>query len=147
MLAQAAFVALAASLACFWRAVASLFPDPRRARWMVGAGLLCALGVLGVALLPHDKLTRLHAVATLTAGGFGTLAAGLLLAGSLASGPRLCARHVWSGALLLGALLNIVAYVDVAFVEPREGPWVPLVQKLMTPLLLLWMTSMLKAAR
>jgi hypothetical protein len=114
---------------------------------LIVAGTAGALGVVGVALLPHDKLTRWHAVATLTAGGCGSLAAGLLLAGSLATGPRLCWRHLWGAALFVAALVNIAVYVDVAVLEPREGPTLPIVQKCATPLLVLWMVATLRDVR
>ena len=146
-LAQGAFVALAASLACYWRATVRLVPDRRLARAVVAAGSLSTLGIVLTALLPHDEFSRWHAVGTLTAGGFGLLATALLLAGSLAAGPLLCWRHVWGLALALAGLINLGAYVDAAFIRPREGPLLPCVQKAATPLLVLWMVATLRDAR
>lgn len=147
MLAQASFIALALSLASYWHGVAPLLCERRLARTVVAAGWVTTLGVVLVALLPHDEFTRWHALGTVTAGGFGLLSTALLLWGSVSIGPLVCWRHVWGAALVLGALVNLFAYVDAAFLRPRDGPLLPCVQKAATPLLVLWMVATLRDAR
>jgi hypothetical protein len=145
-IARCAFMALAGSLAAFWLAAAPLVPAHRLARLMVAAGLGSALAVVAIAWLPHGEQNLPHSIATLSAGGFGTLAVGLLLLGSRSVGPRLSARHLWGAALLLAALVNIVTYVDIAWVDPRDNSLVPAAQKVATPIFALWMLSTVRAA-
>jgi len=145
-LARCAFVALAGSLAAFWIAAAPLVPSRRLVRLMLASGLVSALAVVAIAWLPHGEQNLPHSIATLSAGGFGSLAVGLLLLGSRSVGPRLSARHLWGAALLLAALVNIVTYVDIAWVDPRDNSFVPAAQKVATPIFALWMLSTVRAA-
>ena len=146
-LARCAFVALAGSLAAFWLAAAPLVPARRLARLMVAAGLVSALAVVAIAWLPHGEQNLPHSIATLSAGGLGALAVGLLLVGSRSVGPLMSARHAWGLALLLAALVNIVTYVDIAWVDPRDNALVPAAQKVATPIFALWVLSTVRAAR
>ena len=147
VLARCAFVALAGSLAAFWIAAAPLVPARRVARWMVAAGLGSALAVVAIAWLPHGEQNLPHSIATLSAGGLGSLAVGLLLLGSRSVGPLLSARNAWGAALLLAALVNIVTYVDIAWIDPRDNTLVPAAQKVATPIFALWVLSTVRAAR
>lgn len=147
VVARCAFMALAGSLAAFWFAVAPLVPARRLARLMVAAGLGSAIAVVAIAWLPHGEQNLPHSIATLSAGGLGALAAGLLLVGSRSVGPLLSARHAWGVALLLAAFVNIVTYVDIAWVDPRDNALVPAAQKVATPIFALWMLATVRAAR
>lgn len=146
-IARCAFVALAGSLAAFWCAAAPLVPARRVARLMLAGGLGSAIAVVAIAWLPHGEQNLPHSIATLSAGGLGALAAGLLMLGSRSVGPLLSARHVWGLALLLAALVNIVTYVDIAWVDPRDNALVPAAQKVATPIFALWVLSTVRAAR
>ena len=56
------------------------------------------------------------------------------------------ARDAWGVALLVAAFVNIVTYVDIAWVDPRDNALVPAAQKVATPIFALWVLSTLRAA-
>jgi MFS family permease len=146
-LAKSAFGALAASLSVYWWVAASLLTSARLARWGIASGVLASVSVVLMLVLPYDTQPRLHAVTTLSAGGFGFLATLFIMVGSLRSGAIARWRHAWGAALLVAAIANIVVYADIVLRDNRDSATLPVIQKFGTLFFALWMTATVLATR
>lgn len=141
-----AFVAIGVALVPFWLEVSRLLP-PRRARFVRGAGVVSAVCTAVVALLPSDRFPSLHPPIVLSAGGLG-LICGLLVGGFAISQRR--QFPVFAGAslgLLLAAAANLALYLRAIYFQASETVALPVVQKLATLGLLVWMVAGLSASR
>lgn len=145
-LASGAFAALGLGLWPYWVVAASLLPQAR-GRAVVALGWISAASLGAMVALPSDRFPVLHGVVALLGGGLGIVCVGVCLAVRLPGEPSLGARR-WAAASTLGlAIANAALYVHVAFAGGTETFWQPLVQKLATIALLVWMATTVRAAR
>lgn len=145
ILSRAGLGAMAAALGPFWWVSRERFGRRALGRAVGLMGGLSALGLSLVAILPSDRFPAAHPVLTLSAGGLGFLAATILVGRAL--GVRSRVEAGLGIATLLAASLNIVLYVQAAFLEAPLDPRLPGIQKIATLLLLAWMVSALLSAR
>lgn len=134
------FAALAVALAAFWLEMAQIFEDWRRTLLRFG-GLLSSLATGAVALVPSDRFPALHAPAVLTAGGLGFACGCICAAWSLRHFAR--ARVFGSASVVLvgAAAVNLVLYVWVAYLGGVDTIALPVVQKVATAALLVWIIA------
>jgi hypothetical protein len=112
----------------------------------MGSGALASAGLTLTALLPYDALPLAHSVATHSAGGAGFLAAAFVITGHVQSGVRSPWSRALAGGLVLSALANIAVYADVLTRNERDSAILPVVQKVATVFLVLWMASVLHSS-
>jgi hypothetical protein len=143
--ASLAFATLAAGTLPFWSAAAALFPPHRRRLvGILGAGSAVGLGLM--AALPSDRYPVAHGVVALAGAASGMLAGAMSALLRLSGEPRLGARRV-AAALTLGfAASNAGLYVYVAYLRAPETLAQPVVQKLATLLLVIWMMLTVRRA-
>lgn len=145
-LATFGFSALALALLPFWLEVARLLPN-RRARFVRWAGAVSSLATGLVALLPSDRFPELHPPCVLTAGGLGFVCGGVCSSWALAHFRQVPGFALTSLLLLAAASLNLALYAHAVYVEAAETLLLPVMQKLATFVLLLWMVLGLRDAR
>jgi hypothetical protein len=145
LLASVGFAALGLAMLPYWWVAAGLLPRGRRF-WVAGFGVLSAVALAGLAAWPSDEQPLLHGVVALCSGVTGIACAAVCVAARLPDETGASLRRV-SGALALGlGSLNAALYVYVAYAHGRETLVQPLVQKLATVALLIWMSSTLLVA-
>ena len=141
-----AFAALAAALWCYWRPASALAAGempPVRVLWW---GRASTLALVSMALLPSDAYPVLHGAVALAGASLGIGCAGLCIALRLPGEKSWSARRVSGGAALLLGSGNAGWYVYVAYLGGPETPTQPVLQKLATLALLVWMLSTLRRA-
>ena len=143
--ARCAFLSLGAGLAAFWPAVVTLVRGQRTRHACRVAGVASSLGVMALAVVPFDRAPVLHAIVTLTAGGFGSVALAAAVVGSWRAGRLRGAPRVGATLMVAAVLANIVVYVDCSFVRPGPSAALPVVQKLATLLLVAWLLATARA--
>jgi hypothetical protein len=139
-----AFAALALALWWFWPIAASLLAPARRA-WVSALGRLSTLALFSMALLPSDAHPLWHGVIALAGGGLGMVCAASCCV-RCGRGARERARRRAAFATLLLAAVNAALYIYVAYAAGPETVLQPIVQKLATLALLLWMSATLRCA-
>ena len=145
-LSALAFVALAVALWCYWRpasALASSAAPPGRVLWQ---GRASTLALLLTALLPSDAHPVLHGAIALAGAGLGIGCAWLCIAQRLPEESRWSARRASGTAALSFGAANAGWYIYVAYLGGPETPVQPVLQKLATLALLMWMLSTLRRA-
>lgn len=142
----AAFALLGlASLGLFLGAAALLAPGPAR-RVRVG-GALAALAVLAVAFVPYETYRNAHAVSSLLAGlGVAVATIETVLRSWRLDVVGLVARLA-GATFLVAALANLAVYLPLVVAGGGESDAMPVIQKLATLALVLWLPSILAAAR
>jgi hypothetical protein len=143
--ASLAFAALAGGSLPFWWAAASLFPPPRR-RLVVTLGAAAGAGLGLMALLPSDRYPLAHGVVALAGCAAGMVAAALSSVLRLPGEPRFGARRVAAALTLSLSAVNAGLYVYVAYLRAPETLAQPIVQKLATLLLVIWMSITVRRA-
>jgi len=100
-----------------------------------------------MAALPSDRFPITHGIVALSGGVLGMWAAGASIAARTRGEARFGVRRV-AGALTLAlAAGNALLYVYVAYLRGPETLAQPVVQKLATLLLVIWMLSTVQQAR
>ena len=145
-LASAAFAALGLGLWPYWVVAASLLPRARR-RLVIALGWISAASLGAMVALPSDRFPLSHGVVALAGGGLGIACATVCLAARAEGEPRGSLRRVAGASTLALAVANAVLYVHVAYGGGEETFWHPLVQKVATLALLVWMTCTVRTAR
>jgi hypothetical protein len=145
-LASVAFAALGLGLWPYWWVAGGVF-EGRRRSLVVGLGAASAAALAAMTLLPSDDFPIVHGVVALGGGMLGMLATGVSVAGSSAGEPRLGFRRVVGLLALASAGLNALLYVYVAYLRAPETTAQPIVQKLATVLLVVWMLGTVWRAR
>jgi hypothetical protein len=143
--ASLAFGALAVGSLPFWCAAASLFQPHRR--WLVATlGATAAMGLGLMAALPSDRYPVAHGAVALAAGASGLLAAAMSSALRLGGERRFAMRRVAAALTLSLSALNAGLYVYVAYLRGPETVALPIVQKLATLSLVIWMSITVRRA-
>lgn len=143
--ASIGFGALGIGLWPYWWLAAT--PLGGRQRRVALCGIFSAACLAAMAYLPSDEHPVLHGAVALGGALTGSIAASICVATRLPGEARLSLRRA-SGALTLAlAGLNAALYVHVAYAGGKETLTQPLVQKLATVALLVWMLSSLREAR
>ncbi len=145
-LARVAMITLALGIGVLFVVLPRLFPSrPRLGRLVRALGVATVPCAISVVLLPTDRFGQLHGLAIVLAGALGLTTVLLALKG-LFSDPR-APRHVVS----LGVITMSVAAVDFALyvVEfASQSPAqlaVPVLERLTTILLLVWMVAVYRS--
>jgi len=141
-----AFSALAAALWCFWRPASVLASRGARPGGVLWWGRASTLALVGMALLPSDAYPVLHGAIALLGAGLGSACVGLCVARRLPEEKNWSLRRVSGAAALLFGVGNAGWYVYVAYLAGPETPTQPVLQKLATLALLVWMLSTLRCA-
>jgi hypothetical protein len=145
LFASIGFAALGIGLWPYWWLAAA--PLGGRQRRVALCGIFSAACLAAMAYLPSDEQPVLHGVVALGGALTGSIAALICVATRLPGEARLSLRRA-SGALALSlAALNAALYIYVAYAGGGETLAQPLVQKLATLALLVWMLSSLREAR
>jgi hypothetical protein len=143
--ADLAFAALAAGSLPYWYVAASLFERHRR-RLILMLGSVSAVGLGLMAVLPSDSHPLAHGLVAL-AGGFAGMVAGAQSAAlRLEDEPPLASRRVAAALTLSFAASNAGVYVYVAYLHGAETLAQPVVQKLATLSLVIWMMITIRRA-
>jgi hypothetical protein len=143
--ASLAFAALGAGTLPYWYAAASLF-ERRQRRLLTALGALSAAGLGSMAVLPSDRYPVAHGVVALAGAASGMLAGAMSAALRVPGEPQLATRRIAAALTLLFALLNAGLYVYVAYLGGPETLAQPVVQKLATSSLLVWMLITVRQA-
>jgi len=138
LLATSAFAAMAVALLTFWLEIARVLP-PGRGKLVRVFGPISAVCTAFVALIPSDRFPRLHAPFVLTAGALGFLAGCVCCAWAIRRLSSERAFGVASAWLILLALANMVLYGAVVYGSAADSVALPVIQKLATAALLIWM--------
>jgi hypothetical protein len=141
-----AFAALAAALWWYWRPASALAATGALRGWVLWLGRASTLALVGMALLPSDAHPVLHGAIALVGAGLGIGCAGLCIAPRLPEEKSWSLRRVSGAAALLFGAGNAGWYVYVAYLGGPETPTQPVLQKLATLALLVWMLSTLRRA-
>jgi len=145
-LASLAFASLGLGLWPYWWVAGAVF-EGRRRNVVLGLGGASAAALTALTQLPSDRFPISHGVVALAGALFGMLAAGVSVAGRSADEPRFGFRRVTGLWTLIGAGLNALLYVYVAYLGGAETVAQPVVQKLATLGLVCWMLATAFAAR
>lgn len=145
-LASVGFAALGLGLWPYWVVAASLLPSRRR-RVVIALGWISAASLGAMVVLPSDRFPLLHGAVALLGGGLGIACASVCLAARVPGEQGASVRRVAGVAALALAVANAALYVYVAYAGGAETVWQPVVQKLATLALLLWMAATVSAAR
>lgn len=145
-LASVSFAALGAALWPYWWVAASVLAGTRK-KWVAPLGMVSAACLGAMAFLPSDQYPVLHGVVALGGGLLGIACACVCVATRLPEEPASSLRRVSGSAALVLSLLNAALYVYVAYGGGDETAAQPLVQKLATAALLLWMLSTVREAQ
>ena len=140
--AQAAMVSLSVSLPCFFLLVSAILRTQHRlGTWVRSLGIFAGLAAVGVVLMPSDRFPDAHGIAISVAAPSGILAVGMAVWGFGSVQPR--ARLPWAlgVALLVAASANAVQYGRQFWLGSVPWPYLPLLQKAATLLLVTWMAS------
>ncbi len=140
--ANTAFTALALSLGLCWWAAASVMPRSGLARWGTRIGAISAILVAAVMVVPYGTHPWAHAATTLSAGGLGFLATIFIAIATFRLQPRAWVQHSLAGALLVIAIVHIFVYAKL-LAEGSEGMVLPVIQKIATLILVMWMFATL----
>jgi len=141
-----AFSALAAALWCFWRPASALAWRGAHPAGLLWLGRASTLALVGMAVLPSDAYPVLHGAVALAGAGLGIVCAGLCIARRLPEEKGWSLRRVSGAAALLFGAGNAGWYIYVAYLGGPETPTQPVLQKLATLALLVWMLSTLRRA-
>lgn len=145
-LAKAGFAALGASLVSFWLVVSTRAGKPNLVRFVAVAGALSAMATAAVGIVPSDRYPALHPPLALLAGGVGFVCTAISIVAPLGNRRATRLETLFGLPLLAAAALNIVLYVNAAYLGGSPSAALPAVQKVATLLLLGWMGSALGAA-
>jgi hypothetical protein len=138
LLASLAFAALGVGLGPYWWVAASLLGQAGGRR-VLRLGTASAASLLGMAFLPSDRYPIAHGVVALCGAFFGVWAAAASIAERSACEPRISLRRVAGALLIMCAASNAAIYVHVAYLRGEETVAQPIVQKLATAALVIWM--------
>jgi hypothetical protein len=144
-LATLGFAALAVALGAFWLEFSRVFERARR-QFIRFAGVLSAAGTALVALVPSDRFPAVHAPAVLTAGGLGLACGSVCASWALGHFAKAPAFALASLVLVGSAALNLVLYVQVAYLGGSDSVVLPAVQKLATLSLVVWLVAGLQVS-
>ena len=144
LLATLGFGGLAGALGFHWIQVSHLLP-PRRARFVRKAGVVSAIAIALIPFVPSDRFPQLHPPAVLTAGGLSFACGCVCWAFALRHFRRAPVYGVTSLALMCGAMVNLLLYVQVVYFQGRITILLPAAQKVATLLLVAWMLAGLAA--
>jgi hypothetical protein len=146
LLASLAFAALGAGLWPYWWVAASTLEGAGRRR-VSRLGTASAASLAAMAVLPSDRFPIAHGGVALAGALLGMCAAGVSLVARTPHEPPLGVRRV-AGVLLLACVAgNAALYIDVAYLGGPETVAQPIVQKLATVALVIWMSSTVRQAR
>jgi hypothetical protein len=145
-LASVGFAALGAALWPYWWVAASLLAGQRK-RWVAVLGMISAASLGAMAFLPSDQYPILHGAVALGGGLLGIGCAWVCVATRLGEEARASVRRVSGMVALVLAVLNATLYVYVAYGGGDETAAQPLVQKLATAALLVWMLTSVREAQ
>jgi hypothetical protein len=145
-LASIAFAALGLGLWPYWWVAGAVF-EGRRRRVVIGLGVASAAALAAMTVLPSDRYPLGHGVVALAGALLGMLAAGVSVAGRSPDEARFGFRRVVGLCALASSALNALLYVYVAYLRAPETLLQPVVQKLATVLLILWMLATVQRAR
>jgi hypothetical protein len=141
-----AFAALAFALWCYWRPASELSVRPVQRGWVLSRGRASTLVLASMALLPSDAYPVLHGLLALAGAAYAIACVGICSAPRLPEERSWSLRRVSGGALLAFGLGNAGWYVYVAYLGGPETLTQPVLQKLATLSLLVWMLSTLRRA-
>lgn len=145
-LASVAFTALGVGLWPYWWVAAAVLPGVRRRR-VLQLGTASAACLAAMALLPSDRFPVAHGGVALIGGALGMWATGVSVGTRLQAEPRIGWRRTAGALLLVFAASNALLYIYVAYLRGPETVAQPIVQKLATLALLVWMLSTVRQAR
>lgn len=147
-LAQTAMVVLALGLVPWWWLLARLAPSQRRSGIVVRAlGVIAALGIFAVVLLPGDRFGALHGFACVAAGVPG-LAAALVAVVALLRDEAAPRAATWIGALTLStASVCFALYLPDVLRFSSAVMAVAVFERISLGLLLVWMLVCSAACR
>jgi len=145
-LSALAFVALAAALWCYWRPASAFGSSGAQDRRVLWLGRTSTLALLLMSLLPSDTHPVLHGAIALAGAGLGIGCVGLCIAQRLPGESRWSTRRVSGAAALLSGAANAGWYIYVAYLGGPDTPVQPVLQKVATLALLVWMLSTLRRA-
>jgi hypothetical protein len=147
VLAKAAFLSLAGSMACYWSLSARLCPAPTSARRLRRFGVASSLAVVVMVAAPYPAYRVLHAASTLVAGGCAAVATILVVADAFRSPAPALARRIFGGLFLAMVLANVVVYSRLVIQGGGVSVALPIIQKLGSLILLPWVLVTLAAVR
>jgi hypothetical protein len=146
LLASLAFAALGVGLWPYWWVAASALEGTSRRR-VSRLGTASAASLAAMAALPSDRFPIAHGGVALAGAVLGMWAAGASLVERSTHEPPLGVRRVAGVVLLASAAGNAALYIHVAYLGGPETVAQPIVQKLATVALVLWMLSTVRQAR
>jgi hypothetical protein len=146
LLASLAFAALGVGLWPYWWVAASLLGGAARRR-VSRLGTASSASLLSMAFLPSDRFPISHGVVALTGALLGMWAAGASIAERAAREPRVGVRRSAGALLIVCAAGNVALYVYVTYLGGPETVAQPILQKLATAALVIWMLSTVRLMR
>jgi hypothetical protein len=146
LLASLAFGALGVGLWPYWWVAASTLQGTGQRR-VSRLGTASAMSLAAMAVLPSDRFPIAHGGVALAGALLGMWAAGASLAHRTMHEPPLGVRRVAGLLLLACAAGNAALYIHVAYLGGPETVAQPIVQKLATVALVIWMSSTVRQAR
>jgi hypothetical protein len=147
VLAKAAFLTLAGSMACFWLQASRLSGATPAARRIRRFGLASSLAVVVMVAAPYPTYRVLHAVSTLVAGGCASVATVLVVTAAFRDPTPALARRLFGGLFLVAAVANVLVYSRLVIQGGGNSVALPIIQKLGTLILPLWVLATLLAVR
>jgi hypothetical protein len=146
LFASLAFAALGVGMGPYWWIAACLLEGPGRRR-VARLGVASAACLGAMALLPSDRFPIGHGVVALGGALLGMWAVAASVAERSAHEPRVGVRRLAGVLLLVFALAHALLYIQVAYLEGPETLAQPIVQKLATAALVIWMLGTVRQAR
>jgi hypothetical protein len=146
LMASLAFGALGVGLWPYWWVAGAVLEGPWRRR-VSRLGTASAASLFSMAFLPSDRFPIAHGVVALTGAALGIWAAGASVAERSALEPRFSVRRLSGIVLIVSAVSNALLYVHVAYLGGAETVAQPIVQKLATAALVIWMLSTVRLMR
>jgi hypothetical protein len=137
-LARIAMASLGVASLAFWHLLPEFFPERTAlGRGTRAFGLVSAIGILAVALLPGDRFPGLHPALMLAAGGPGILAAAVGVVGLATRAPFRGLAALGAGAMVASAL-DLALYVRQLFVSSPDPVLIAVLERVSLILALAW---------
>jgi hypothetical protein len=146
LLASLAFAALGVGLWPYWWVAASLLDGVRRRR-VSRLGTASAAGLFMMAFLPSDRFPITHGLVALAGALLGMWAAAASIAQRAPREPCFSVRRSAGALLIACAAGNAALYVHVSHLGGPETVAQPIVQKLATVAIVIWMLSTVRLMR
>jgi hypothetical protein len=140
VLARIAMASLGVGSLAFWNLLPEFFPDRRAlARGARGFGVVSAVGILAVALLPGDRYPDLHPLLMLVAGGAGIVAAALSVTG-LATRAAFWPLAILGSCAMAASAVDLALYVRQLFVDQPAPVVIAVLERVSLLLALAWVS-------